>query len=350
MRSGHTEACVDLCRLAGLPAVGVLAELMNDDGTVMRGPTVTSLRREAQAQADFDRRSHRLPAVARQAGEADRRIPGEERDRHAHRLRLCHAVRRGPAHGVRVRPHRRRQERAGAPASRRHHPRRVRRRQPGARGARASSRRKDAACWSSCATAPPACRRTRSRRPARPASEVARSRQWREVGLGAQILKDLGISSIRLLTSRRAHLCRPYRLRHRDLCRQSRWTAMRRSHARRRSEGNQGQRISRRARALDGARAHRQRPSGPGRDATPASAPALPMPTTRRPARRSSPDADADLRARRDDREGEGAARRTNARSCGAGRSCSPICISRPIARRPRSSSRPASPRSPTRP
>src|SRR3984885_7264028 len=37
MRSGHTEACVDLCRLAGLPAVGVLAELMNDDGTVMRG-------------------------------------------------------------------------------------------------------------------------------------------------------------------------------------------------------------------------------------------------------------------------------------------------------------------------
>src|SRR5882757_2942467 len=38
MRSGHTEACVDLCRLAGLPPVGVLAELMNDDGTVMRGP------------------------------------------------------------------------------------------------------------------------------------------------------------------------------------------------------------------------------------------------------------------------------------------------------------------------
>ena len=40
MRSGHTEACVDLCRLAGLPPVGVLAELMNDDGTVMRGPEI----------------------------------------------------------------------------------------------------------------------------------------------------------------------------------------------------------------------------------------------------------------------------------------------------------------------
>src|ERR1041384_3137253 len=42
MRSGHTEACIDLCRLAGLPPVGVLAELMNDDGTVMRGPAVTA--------------------------------------------------------------------------------------------------------------------------------------------------------------------------------------------------------------------------------------------------------------------------------------------------------------------
>src|SRR5579872_6364387 len=42
MRSGHTEACVDLCRLAGLPPVGVLAELMNDNGTVMRGPEIAA--------------------------------------------------------------------------------------------------------------------------------------------------------------------------------------------------------------------------------------------------------------------------------------------------------------------
>jgi 3,4-dihydroxy 2-butanone 4-phosphate synthase/GTP cyclohydrolase II len=42
MRSGHTEACVDLCKLAGLPPVGVLAELVNDDGTVMRGPQVAA--------------------------------------------------------------------------------------------------------------------------------------------------------------------------------------------------------------------------------------------------------------------------------------------------------------------
>jgi 3,4-dihydroxy 2-butanone 4-phosphate synthase/GTP cyclohydrolase II len=31
---------------------------------------------------------------------------------------------------------------------------------------------------------------------------AARERQWREIGLGAQILRDLGISSIRLLASR----------------------------------------------------------------------------------------------------------------------------------------------------
>ncbi|WP_174442358.1 GTP cyclohydrolase II [Demequina silvatica] len=35
-RPGHTEACVDLCRLAGLEPVGVIGEMVNDDGTMMR--------------------------------------------------------------------------------------------------------------------------------------------------------------------------------------------------------------------------------------------------------------------------------------------------------------------------
>ena len=42
MRSGHTEAAIDLCRLSGLPLVGVLSELMNDDGTVMKGEQVAA--------------------------------------------------------------------------------------------------------------------------------------------------------------------------------------------------------------------------------------------------------------------------------------------------------------------
>ncbi len=47
MRSGHTEAAVDLARLAGFtPAVGVICELVNDDGTVKRGPQVLAFARE----------------------------------------------------------------------------------------------------------------------------------------------------------------------------------------------------------------------------------------------------------------------------------------------------------------
>src|ERR1700735_5003773 len=42
MRSGHTEESVALSRLAGVPPVGVLSELMNDDGTVMRGPELAA--------------------------------------------------------------------------------------------------------------------------------------------------------------------------------------------------------------------------------------------------------------------------------------------------------------------
>ena len=37
-RRGHTEAAVDLARLAGLTPVGVLVEIVNDDGTMKRGP------------------------------------------------------------------------------------------------------------------------------------------------------------------------------------------------------------------------------------------------------------------------------------------------------------------------
>lgn len=37
-RAGHTEAAVDLCRLAGLNPVGVICEIMNEDGTMARLP------------------------------------------------------------------------------------------------------------------------------------------------------------------------------------------------------------------------------------------------------------------------------------------------------------------------
>lgn len=46
MRSGHTEAAVDLVKLAGLPPAGVICELVNDDGSVKRGPQVLAFARE----------------------------------------------------------------------------------------------------------------------------------------------------------------------------------------------------------------------------------------------------------------------------------------------------------------
>ncbi|MES0809500.1 3,4-dihydroxy-2-butanone-4-phosphate synthase [Roseibium sp. SCPC15] len=46
IRSGHTEAAVDLCRLAGLEEVGVISELVNDDGTVKRGSQVAEFAAE----------------------------------------------------------------------------------------------------------------------------------------------------------------------------------------------------------------------------------------------------------------------------------------------------------------
>jgi len=42
-RSGHTEAAVDLARLAGLYPSGVLVEIMNDDGTMARLPQLVKL-------------------------------------------------------------------------------------------------------------------------------------------------------------------------------------------------------------------------------------------------------------------------------------------------------------------
>jgi 3,4-dihydroxy 2-butanone 4-phosphate synthase/GTP cyclohydrolase II len=66
-RPGHTEAAVDLARLAGLPEAGVLAEVVNDDGTMARLP---ELRGFADAHGlalisieqliDYRRRTERL--------------------------------------------------------------------------------------------------------------------------------------------------------------------------------------------------------------------------------------------------------------------------------------------------
>ena len=47
-RPGHTEAAVDLCRLAGLAPVAAIGELVHDDGAMMRLPDVLALAGEHQ--------------------------------------------------------------------------------------------------------------------------------------------------------------------------------------------------------------------------------------------------------------------------------------------------------------
>jgi len=45
-RAGHTEAAVDLARLAGLDATGVICEILNEDGSMARLPDLLKFRRK----------------------------------------------------------------------------------------------------------------------------------------------------------------------------------------------------------------------------------------------------------------------------------------------------------------
>jgi 3,4-dihydroxy 2-butanone 4-phosphate synthase/GTP cyclohydrolase II len=200
MRSGHTEACVDLCRLAGLPPVGVLAELMNDDGSVMRGPEVVAFAQK-----------HNFVHVSIAELIAYR----QNRDKLVERVaefQLSSEI--GPLKGYAyVTPFDRVHHMAfvyGDLGNGRDVPARLHRADVigdvfgGARPIRASLDRfkaagrgvivylRDGTAGVPVADIP---------HEGDTETDAARSRQWREIGLGAQILKDLGISSIRLLAS-----------------------------------------------------------------------------------------------------------------------------------------------------
>ena len=66
-RRGHTEAAVDLTRMAGLPAVGMIVELVHDDGTMQRG---TALRAFADEHGLAMISIEDLAAHRREIGEA----------------------------------------------------------------------------------------------------------------------------------------------------------------------------------------------------------------------------------------------------------------------------------------
>jgi 3,4-dihydroxy 2-butanone 4-phosphate synthase/GTP cyclohydrolase II len=76
-RAGHTEAAVDLARLAGLQPAGVLAEVVNDDGTMARLPDLERFAAEHGlvliSVADLIRYRREREKLVRQVSEA--RIP-----------------------------------------------------------------------------------------------------------------------------------------------------------------------------------------------------------------------------------------------------------------------------------
>lgn len=201
MRSGHTEACIDLCRLANLPAVGVLAELMNDDGTVMRGAQVAAFAEQyklkrlsiadliayRQARDKLVERVGEFP-VASNIGpmrgyayvtpfDAQHHIAFVYGDIGAgtnvltrlHRADIIGDV-FGGAKTINAVLQRFKADGQGVIVYLR----------DGTAGVPVNAIPRDETD-----------------------SEAARNRQWREIGLGAQILKDLGISSIRLVTSKK---------------------------------------------------------------------------------------------------------------------------------------------------
>jgi 3,4-dihydroxy 2-butanone 4-phosphate synthase/GTP cyclohydrolase II len=204
MRSGHTEACIDLCRLAGLPPVGVLSELMNDDGTVMRGATVerfaeahglkritiADLIAYRQVREKLVERVNEF-TVSTEIGTLKGYAYVTPFDKVYH-MALVHG-RIGDGRDVLTRLHRANILRdifGGAPEV--HGA--LRRFAKEGRGVLVFLR--DGSAGVPVSALPQDGDR---------GAEAARQRQWREIGLGAQILKDLGISSIRLLASADHH-------------------------------------------------------------------------------------------------------------------------------------------------
>ncbi|HUL73196.1 MAG TPA: bifunctional 3,4-dihydroxy-2-butanone-4-phosphate synthase/GTP cyclohydrolase II [Vicinamibacterales bacterium] len=74
VRSGHTEAAVDLARIAGLYPAGVICEVMNEDGTMSRVPELTKFaRRHGLVMitiADLIRYRMRTESLVRQVARA----------------------------------------------------------------------------------------------------------------------------------------------------------------------------------------------------------------------------------------------------------------------------------------
>jgi 3,4-dihydroxy 2-butanone 4-phosphate synthase/GTP cyclohydrolase II len=208
MRSGHTEAAVDLCKLAGLPPIGVICELVNDDGSVKRGPQVASFAAEhglkAVSVADLIAYRQRQESLIERVGCSEIDTPGGRAQAFAyslpwdvmHHLAIVYGdIRDGEEVPVRLHP----EDVVSDVFGTGHRLDAV---------MRLMGERKRGVIVYLRQGSVGVAHQARNR----PASggeshdeALRRESEWREIGLGAQILRDLGISSIRLIASRERH-------------------------------------------------------------------------------------------------------------------------------------------------
>lgn len=210
MRSGHTEAAVDLCKLAGLPPVGVICELVNDDGSVMRGPQVSSF---AEANglmqvsvADLIAYRQHQESLVQRIETSEIETPGGKAMAYTYTLpwdTMHHlAIVFGDIRDGEKIPVRLHKEDVVADVfgtgHRLHEMMKTMGRQN--RGVIVYLREGSVGVAHQ--------QRMRGLDPAEAESHDEaqdRENEWREIGLGAQILRDLDISSIKLLASRERH-------------------------------------------------------------------------------------------------------------------------------------------------
>src|SRR5215210_6569246 len=199
MRSGHTDAAVDLCRLAELPPVAAICELANDDGTVMKGPQIAAFAAEhglrrisvadliayRQAREKLVERLGAFP-VHTEFGDLTGYAYSTPFDPVQH-FAFVHG-RIGDGRNIAVRLHRADVVADIFAGGRTIHSA-LRRFAEEGRGVLVYLR-------DGTAGVP-----LTSYADQEGGAEAARVRQWREVGLGAQILRDLGVASIRNLAA-----------------------------------------------------------------------------------------------------------------------------------------------------
>jgi 3,4-dihydroxy 2-butanone 4-phosphate synthase / GTP cyclohydrolase II len=207
MRSGHTEAAVDLCKLANLPPIGVICELVNDDGSVMRGPQVKAFAEKNGLRqvtvADLIAYRQRKETLIKRVDSFLIETEGGTAEAHAYSLPWDPMQHLAIVFG---------DIRDGVDVPVRLHPENVAKDVFGS-GATLSAIMKDMGEAKRGVIvylregSVGVGHQTRNRpEPGEDHAEAkVRENEWREIGLGAQILKDLGVTSIRLLASRERH-------------------------------------------------------------------------------------------------------------------------------------------------